>query len=119
MRVGGSSASTRLVTASILLLASPATAAPQDLSRIRWQFVISHYKEQLDWLPRLLEETKLGEAASVFIYHKGGGNRSLLAYNANADNARYFDRRRGGRFNGTCAPPPSQTRLTHRPSAYL
>ena len=65
---------------------------------IRWQFVVSHYKEKLDWLPQLLKDTRLGRHAGVFIYHKGGSGHSLIPHMENVSNANYFEK---GLFSGS------------------
>ena len=62
-----------------LHLAAAAAAAELATANIRWELVISHFDEKLDWLPRLLEETALGTDSNVSIifYHKGSGKVRL------------------------------------------
>ena len=90
-----------------LHMAAVAAAAELAATNIRWELVISHFDEKLDWLPRLLEETALSKdrSASIVFYHKGGGKVRLenpieaaAAYMEDASNAQYLRS-----FNGSLA----------------
>lgn len=45
--------------------------------RVRWRVVVAHYREPLDWLLPLMEQSR--EQASVYVYHKGGMGRGAYA----------------------------------------
>ena len=83
-------------------------AATHLCAKEAWRIVVAHYREQLDWLPSLLEaDGRLhpgGRRPSVYVYHKGGdhaptrgrGVSSGISTYVSETNAEYFRR-----FNGT------------------